>query len=238
MTPSSSHPYNCQDFILLLFLNLSETFAVNEEVTAFQEVTLKGKSEKQLSDSNLNQIRWGTGPFRIRSLFIYLKQVSLHSLKLFSQDVFIQKWRFQNTFLRYEQSLVHGFPFPLRGQHRLGCPQGKDDQMFSSVQLCHFQVSPPLQLTLASRNLHKKLCSRSDLNGYQPISVSPSSKTEVKHGHMPRKSRRYFRSEELEENWSSLMHCRWSPELGSSFFFFSCGWLIRIYGNFNLFQMQ
>lgn len=64
---------------------------MNEEVTAFQEVTLKGKPEKQLSDSNLNQIRWGTGPFRIRSLLIYLKQVSLHSLKLFSQDVFIQK---------------------------------------------------------------------------------------------------------------------------------------------------
>lgn len=171
MTPSSSHPYNCQDFILLLFLNLSETFALNEEVTEFQEVMLKGKPVKQLNDSNLNQIRSGTRPFRIRSLLIYLKQVSLHSNKVFSQDVFIQKWRFQNTFLRHEQSSVHGFPFPLRRHHRLGCPHGKDDQMFSSVrvQLCHFQVSPPLQLTLTSRKHHKKLCSGSYLKVYQPI---------------------------------------------------------------------
>lgn len=233
MTPSSSHPYNCQDFILLLFLNLSETFAVNEEVTAFQEAMLKGKPVKQLNDSNLNQIRWGTGPFRIRSLLIYLKQVSHHSIKLFSQDVFIQKWRFQSTFLRHEQSSVHGFPFPLRGHHRLGCPQRKDDQTFSSV--VHFQVSPPLQLTLTSRKHQKNLFPRSDLNGYQPTSVSLSSKTEVKHGHMPRLSRRYIRSEELEENWSYLVYCRCSPELGLSFFFL-CGWLIRIYGNFNLFQ--
>lgn len=133
MTPSSSHPYNCQDFILLPFLNLPKTFAVNEEVTAFQEVMLKGKPVKQLNDSNLNQIRWGTGPFRIRSLLIYLKQVALHSINLFSQDVFIQKLRFQNTFLRHEESSVHGFPFPFRAHHRLGCLQGKNDQMLSSV---------------------------------------------------------------------------------------------------------
>lgn len=110
MTPSSFHPYNCQDFILLLFLNLSETFALNDEVTAFQEVMLKGKPVKLLNDSNLNQIRWGTGPFRIRSLSIYLKQVSHHSIKLFSQDVFIQKWRFQTTF-HTNNHLFMAFPF-------------------------------------------------------------------------------------------------------------------------------
>lgn len=75
----------------------------------------------------------GTGPFRIRSLLIYLKQVSIHSIKLFSQDVFIQKLRFQSTFLRHELSSARGFSFPLRGNPRLGHPQGKDDQMFSSV---------------------------------------------------------------------------------------------------------
>lgn len=137
----------------------------------------------------------GTGPFRIRSLLIYLKQVSIHSIKLFSQDVFIQKLRFQSTFLRHELSSARGFSFPLRGNPRLGRPQGKDDRMFSSVQLCHFQVSPPL----TSRKHHKKICSRSNLNGYQPISVFLSSKTEVKHGPMPRMSRRYFRSEELKK---------------------------------------
>lgn len=78
----------------------------------------------------------GTGPFRIRSLLIYLKQVSIHSIKLFSQDVFIQKLRFQSTFLRHELSSARGFSFPLRGNPRLGRPQGKDDQMFSSVRLC------------------------------------------------------------------------------------------------------
>lgn len=137
----------------------------------------------------------GTGPFSIRSLLIYLKQVSIHSIKLFSQDVFIQKLRFQSTFLRHELSSARGFSFPLRGNPRLGRPQGKDDQMFSSVRLCHFQVSPPL----TSRKHHKKICSRSNLNGYQPISVFLSSKTEVKHGPMPRMSRRYFRSEELKK---------------------------------------
>ena len=116
-----------------IFLNLSETFVVKEDVTAFQKVMLKGKPVKQLNDSNLNQSRRGTGPFRIRSLLIYLKQVFLQPLQLFSQDVFIQKWRYQNTFLSCEQSSVHGFPFPLRGHHSLGCPQGKDNQMWSSV---------------------------------------------------------------------------------------------------------
>lgn len=117
-----------------IFLNLSETFVVNEEVTAFQKVMLKGKPVKLLNDSNLNQRRRGTGPFRIRSLLIYLKQVFLQPFQLFSQEnVFIQKWRYQNTFLSREQSSLHGFPIPLRGHHSLGCPQGKDNQMWSSV---------------------------------------------------------------------------------------------------------
>lgn len=133
MTPSPSHSYICQDFLLLLFLNLSETFVVNEEVTAFQKVMLKGKPVKQLNDSNLNQSRRGTGPFRIRSLLIYLKQVFLQPLQLFSQDGFIQKWRYQNSFLSREQSSVRGFPVPLRGHPRLWCPQGKDNQIWSSV---------------------------------------------------------------------------------------------------------
>lgn len=115
------------------FLNLSETFVVNEEVTAFQKVMLKGKPVKELNDSNLNPSRQGTGPFRIRSLLIYLKQVFLQPLQLFSQDVFIQKRRYQNTFLSREQPSVHGFPFLLRGYHRLGCPQGKDNQMWNTA---------------------------------------------------------------------------------------------------------
>lgn len=83
---------------------------------------------------------------------------------------------------------------------------------------------------------HKKLCSRSGLNGYQPISVPLSSKREVKHAHISRMSRRYFRSEGLEANWSYFLCCRCSPELVFAFFFFLCGWLIWIYGNFHLFQ--
>jgi len=64
---------------------------VNEEVTVFQKVMLKGKPVKQLNDSNLNASRWGMGPFRIRSLLIHLQQVFLQPFQLFSQDVFVQK---------------------------------------------------------------------------------------------------------------------------------------------------
>lgn len=97
------------------------------------ESNVEKEAVKRLNDSNPNQSRRGTGPFRIRSLLIYLKQVFLQPLQLFSQDVFIQKLRYQNTFLSHEQSSVRGFPFPFRGHHSLGCPQGKDDQMWSSV---------------------------------------------------------------------------------------------------------
>lgn len=33
--PAPSHPYICQDFLVLLLLDPSETFVVNEEVTEF-----------------------------------------------------------------------------------------------------------------------------------------------------------------------------------------------------------
>lgn len=157
MTPSSSHPYNCQDFILLLFLNLSETFALNEEVTEFQEVMLKGKPVKQLNDSNLNQIRSGTCPFRIRSLLIYLKQVSLHSNKVFSQDVFIQKWRFQNTFLRHEQSWLS---LSTQGTSQVGMSPWK---RWSNVQFSSSSVVPFPSFTSSAANSDQQEASQEAL---------------------------------------------------------------------------
>lgn len=191
---------------------------------------LKGKPVKELNDSNLNPSRQGTGPFRIRSLLIYLKQVFLQPLQLFSQDVFIQKRRYQNTFLSREQPSVHGFPFLLRGYHRLGCPQGKDNQMWNTAGTFRSYTSDtanPDHVVVIGVGRTAGSTTRSSAQGEisaqgEPISASLSSKIEVKGVHISRTSRLYFASEEFETNRSYLTYCRCSPKL---VFFFFFGWV-------------
>lgn len=72
----------------------------------------------------------------------------------------------------------------------MGCPQGKDNQVWSSaLTFPHYTSVPASSDHIVvghwhwqnTRKHHKKLCSGSGLNVYQPTNVPLSTKTGIKH---------------------------------------------------------
>ena len=151
---------------------------------------LKGKPVKQLNDTNLNQSWRGTVHFRIRSLLIHLNQVFLWPLQHFHGMSTFRNEGTKTLCQAVNNFLLMAFPFHSRDITDYGMSPRKDNQVWSSALTFPHYTSVPASsdhIVVShwhwqnTRKHHKKLCSGSGLNVYQPMNVPLSTKTVIKH---------------------------------------------------------